>query len=271
MQLALRPSVIASVAAMSAGLVVITPTPTPLPDIQIRSSDVQLASAADVTATTLGGLIDAGLVQVQSYLDEGVVGLGYLAYGLLTELSTGLDGIGATALGADVLTLADDAIDTQFTTAPIADLFNELEALVNALGLNSIPLGGTATTDAAASLAADATTLGGLIDAGLTQLESSVDQGVVELGYVAYGLLTELSTGLDGIGATALGADVLTLANDAIDTQFTTAPIAELFNGLETLVADLGFNSIPLGAADGASAVATDLAPNLAELVSTLF
>jgi len=36
-------------------------------------------------------------------------------------------------------------------------------------------------------------------------------------------------------------------------------------------VADLGLNSIPLGAADGASAVATDLAPNLAELVSTLF
>ena len=64
---------------------------------------------------------------------------------------------------------------------------------------------------------------------------------------------------------------MLTLANDAIDTQFTTAPIADLFNGLEALVADLGLNSIPLGAADGASSLATDLAPNLAELVSTLF
>jgi hypothetical protein len=39
---------------------------------------------------------------------------------------------------------------------------------------------------------------------------------------------------------------VLTLANDAIDTQITVAPITDVFDGLETLVADLGLNSVPL-------------------------
>jgi hypothetical protein len=248
MQLALRSSAIASAAVVGASIVAMTPVAPSLPDIQVRSTDVQLASLVDTAASTLGGLIDAGLQQVQTYVDDAVVGIGYAAYGLLTELSTGLDDLGATSLGSAVLALADDAINTSITVAPITDLFNELEALVNALGLNSIGLG-SAASDAAASLAADATdatTLGGLIDAGLNELESSLDQGIIGIGYAAYGLLTELSTGLDDLGATSLGADVLTLANDAIDTQITVAPITDVFDGLETLVADLGLNSVPL-------------------------
>lgn len=264
MQLALRPSVIASVAAVSAGLVVITPTATSLPGIQVRSSDVQLTSAAELAASGLGGLIDSGLQQLETYILDGGIAIGYAEFGLLSELATGLDDIGATALGADVLTLADDAISTQWTVG-VTDDFNALIALVNEI------FPGSASAGAAVAADVTATTLGGLIDAGLTQLQSYIDEGVIAVGYAAYGLLTELSTGLDDIGATALGADVLTLANDAIDTQLTVAPIAEFFNGLEALVADLGLNSISLGAGDGASSLAADLAPNLADLFSTLF
>jgi hypothetical protein len=269
MQLALRSSAIASVAAVGAGLVVVTPVAPALPDIQVRSSDIQLASVADMAASSLGGALDAGIQQVETYVLDGGIAIGYAEFGLLSELSTGLDDIGATALGADVSTLANDALDTQWTVG-VTNGFNDLIALVNEIFPSSTSM---AAADAAAGLAADTTssTLGGLIDSGLQQVETYIDDGVVALGYAEYGLLSELSTGLDGIGATALGADVMTLADDAIDTQLTVAPITDFFNGLETLVADLGLNSISLGAGDAASAVAVDVAPNLTELVSTLF
>jgi hypothetical protein len=248
MQLALRPYAISGVAVLSAaavgaGLIAVTSMAPSPPDIPVRSSDMQLASVADIATSGLGGSIDAGLNQLESYVDEGIISLGYAEYGLLSELSTGLDNAGATALGADLLTLADDAIDTQITVAPINSLFTELETLINDIFPST---DGSAGAEAA-SLVADSTptTLGGLIDAGLTQLESYVDDSVVALGYAEYGLLSELSTGLDDAGLTTLGADALTLADDAIDTQITVAPITELFTGLETLVGDLGLNSIP--------------------------
>jgi hypothetical protein len=281
MQLALRSYAITGVAVVGAGLVAITPVAPSVPDIPVQSPGVQLASAADLgdlaglfsvadaadsTPTTLGGLIDAGLQQVETVVLQDGIALGYIDYGLLSQLATGLDDLGATALGADVLTLADDAISTQWTAGVTTD-FNDLIALVNALGLNSISLGAAAAADVADSTA---TTLGGLIDAGIQQLETSVLDGEVELGYVEYGVLTQLATGLDDLGATTLGADVTTLANDAIDTQGVEASTTAFFTDLTTLVNDLGLNSISLGGADAAS-LGADLAPNLADTFATLF
>jgi hypothetical protein len=175
MQLELRTYALAGAVMVGAGLVAITPTVKSIPDFQVQSPAVQLASAADLgdlaglfgvadpadtTATTLGGLIDSGITQVETDVLDADTELGYVAYGLLSELSTGLDGLGASQLGADALTLANDAIDTQLTEAPLTTDFNDLIALVNDLGLNSIPLG---TADAASSLAAEAPT-------GLTSL-----------------------------------------------------------------------------------------------------
>ena len=105
MQLALRSSAIASVAAVGAGLVVVTPVaPKQSSTSSASHRTYNSSSVADVAASSLGGALDAAIQQVETYVLDGGIAIGFpTKIGVAVGSSPpGLGSIGATALGADV-------------------------------------------------------------------------------------------------------------------------------------------------------------------------